>query len=276
MHLVTVLLAACWGANAYIVEGTVVEVNAPTELVVDHEEVKGLMGPMTMPFKLARPELADGVRRGDRVVARLIVGSDGAVLDKVRVTGHQPLPDAADDDGPPPLRPGDALPGLEVPVTGGERWTVGVGQPAPTAVAFLYTTCPLPEFCPMVVRRLQELQAEVGTDARLLAVTIDPTHDTLAVLEDYATQAGAHAATWRFGRLDPEDLHALAARAALPLNPAGDEIVHGLRLLVLDAQGRLVERYDDNRWPTSRVATQLRTGAPAAPAGSDGTLTPED
>ena len=51
--------------------------------------------------------------------------------------------------------------------------------------------------------------------------------------------------------------------------------VHGTRLLVLDADGRLVERYDDNRWPLARVVEQLRTGGPPAPAGSHGTATPK-
>ena len=66
------------------------------------------------------------------------------------------MPDAV--TGPGPVRPGQILPTVAVPTHTGESWSIGAGQGVPTAVAFLYTTCPLPEFCPMVTTRLQGLQ----------------------------------------------------------------------------------------------------------------------
>lgn len=268
--LVTVLLSGCWGSNAYILEGTVLEVR-DGEVVVDHDEVYGLMGPMVMPFRVTRPDLAADLKPGDRIVARLMVEARGGYLDKVRVTGHTPLP-PPQADGAAPVRPGQTFPRVEVPVTGSETWVIGEGQPSPTVLTFVYTRCPMPEFCPMVVSRLQALQDAVGDGARLLAVTLDPAHDTLEVLSAYGEQAGARTPVWRFGRLESDSLQALALRAALPVSPSGDDIVHGLRWLVLDSRGRLVERYDDNAWPLERVVRQLRTGGPPAPPGSDGTI----
>ncbi len=110
--------------------------------------------------------------------------------------------------------------------------------------------------------------------ARLLAVTVDPAGDTPEVLRAYAATVGADPAVWRFGRVAPEVLTRLAGKAALGISPEGDEVIHNLRALVLDADGRLIERYDDARFPVERVASQLLTGGPTAPAGSDGTVTP--
>ena len=270
------VLAGCWGKDAYIVEGTVIEVTSSSEVVIDHEEVYGLMGAMVMPFRVRDPALLDGVRPGARVVARLRTRPEGAFLDKLRVTGHGVVPSSGTPSGPAPLRPGERLPRTEIPVHGGDTWVIGQGQPSAVAVAFLYTTCPIPEFCPAVVTRLQGLQDAVGADARILAVTIDPEGDTLEVLARFADTVGAKPEVWRFGRLEGTAFQHLVQRAALSLVKEGSEVVHALRLLVLDAEGRLVERYDDNRWPEDRVVQQLRTGGPSAPPGSDGTLTRHD
>lgn len=273
MWPVLALLAACWGDNAYIVEGTVVEVDGDRQVVVAHEEIKGLMGPMTMPFEVRDPTLLDGVVPGDRIYARLMVEQDGSWLERIRVTGKGPIPETP-DLGVAPLRPGEVLPRTELVAEDGSPIAVGEGQGKGTAVAFLYTRCPLPEFCPALVARFQALQEKIGTDARLVAVTLDPEHDTLEVLAGFGKTANAKPETWRFARAEGEALKDLAARAALSYVPENGEIVHGSRMLVLDADGRLVERYDDNRWPLDRVAEQLRTGGPPAPPGTDGTINP--
>ena len=56
----------------------------------------------------------------------------------------------------------------------------GDSPQAPTAVAFVYTRCPVPQACPATVARLGALQERLrGKLARILAVTIDPDHDTV-------------------------------------------------------------------------------------------------
>lgn len=286
----TGLLTGCWGSNAYIVEGTVLDVRPPDTVALDHEEVPGLMPAMKMEFTVRDPALLDGLEPGDRVYARLIAeeaSAGGWYLAELRET-HKPAKPrptstpvlAGDSDAPdrvaaPPLRPGDQLPALELPLSDGSTLTVGEGQSGPVLLTFLYTTCPRPEFCPAMAKRLQALQAELSPgEATLVSVTIDPEGDTVEVLNTYAQKVGADARIWRFARLEPDALRPLAERAALTVDTAaGDEILHSLRTWVLDADGRLVERYDDARFPQDRVLQQLRTGAPKAPPGSDGTVT---
>lgn len=267
-----VFVGGCWGERAFIVEGTVVDMNSPTEIVVDHEDVPGLMQAMTMPFRAHDASVFEGVHKGDRIVARLLVEDGGMFMERVRVTG-QGAPPAALDAGAP-AHAGDVLERVEVPVTGGGTWTLGEGQGAPTALGFVFTTCPNPEFCPATITRMQGLQQALPAGARILLLTIDPKGDTAPVLQVYADKVGARPDVWRFGRVEGSALTSLAARAALTIDASTGTILHATRLLVLDAQGKLIERYDDNRWPLDRVVSQLGTGAPAAPAGSDGTSTP--
>lgn len=271
LPLMATLLLACGGPATYPLQGTVLEVRGDV-VIVDHDAVPGFMDPMIMPFHVADPGLLGTMTPGDRIQATLELRDRRPVITQVAVTGHPGLPDAVAASGPAPIHAGQVFPKVEIPVSGGGTWTLGEGQPAPTVLAFLYTRCPVPEFCPMLVSRLQALQAAVGHDARILAVTLDPERDTIPSLDAFATTTAADPAIWRFGRLEGQALKDLAMEAALSFGPDGEKINHTLRLLVLDAKGRVVERYDDNAWPLDRVVEQLRTGGPAAPPGTDGTL----
>jgi protein SCO1/2 len=268
---------ACNSAPTYILEGTVVEVRATQEIVVDHREIPGLMPAMIMPFPVSDPALLAEVRPGTQIVGRLEIGQQGAQIVKLRVTGQGPPPLVAPAVDPhAPVAVGTRFPTFSVPTADDGVWTVGDGQAA-TLVTFLYTRCPIPEACPTIVARLQAVAAALsGSDARLLAVTLDPDHDTLEVLRDFGSSRGAASGRLAFARLDPEPLRGLTERAALRTLRTGDAVAidHGIRFLVIGRDGTLIERYDDARFPLDRVVSQLTTGGPLAPAGSDGTLTP--
>ncbi|MFK7929116.1 MAG: SCO family protein [Myxococcota bacterium] len=279
------LTSGCWGSKAYIIEGEVIEVRSATKLVIKHEEVPGLMPAMTMPFTVRDPSLMDGIEPGDQVYARLIAEEDNWWLADLREhnkPGASTAPKSPEPKdvvaGPAPLRPGAQLPAISLEGTDGSTVTIGAGQGHPTVVTFLFTTCPRPDFCPAIRTRLQALQSALkDTDARLVAITIDPERDTLDVLRAYATDAGAVAPTWRFARPTPAQLKDITTRAALALDTStGTDLLHALRTWVLDADGRLIERYDDARFPHDRVVQQLTTGGPPAPEGADGTATPKD
>lgn len=250
------LLFACWGDNAHIVEGTVVEVTAADEVVLDHDAIKSLgMGRMTMPFHVEDPALLKNLHPGQRVIARMEVGESGGYLTKIRVTGTRAVPKKL-ETGPAPLRTGQVLPTTAVTVEDGTSIVLGAGQDRPTVLTFLYTTCPMPEFCPATVARFQALQAAIDPSIRLVAVTIDPDTDTLPVLAAFAKESSANPEIWRFGRV--ADLPTLAMYGGLTVTEEGEEIAHGIRILTLDREGRLVKRFDDLKWSIDDVLTDLR------------------
>ena len=269
-------LLACGGDHSYIVEGTVVEVHAPHEVVVDHKDIPGFMGAMVMPFSVDDPTLLDDLQPGSLIYGRLVVADNRATLTKIRVTGQGRVPQMR-DDGPLPVRPGQLMPVLQVELEDGTVGLIGPGQAQSTALAFVYTRCPMPEYCPATIARLQALQAQIGPEQRILAITLDPEYDTADVLTAYGEKASADPTIWQFGRFTVEQTADLAIFAGMPV--AKDEsgtIVHALRFLILGKDGRLIERYDDNDWPLDRVVTQLKTGGPPAPKGTASTLSPKD
>ena len=271
------LLTGCWGDNAYIVEGTVVEVNGTNEVVVAHKAIEGLgMDAMTMPFAVRNPKMLEGVEPGHLIYARMIIDESGAHLEKIRVTGMGVVPKTEPPPGPAPLKIGEQLPAVQIALADGSSMTLGAGQDKPTAVSFFYTRCPMPDFCPALTLRMQQLQEALGDRAHLLLVTLDPEVDSDEVLMDYAGKAGADPAIWRFARLQKAQLDDLAMRAALQFAPDGTEIAHAKRVLVLDADGKLLERYDDfdfAQGPRRRAAHHR--GSTRSGAGKAGTLTPK-
>lgn len=228
-------------AGGWPLTGLVVRADA-TALLVDHDPIDGLMPAMVMPFDVARAVAAE-LRPGDRIAARVVVSAYGYVLVDVERTGRD---DVAGAEAEAPLAPGEPLPRFDLADAAGGTVAVGAGQGRPTLLAFLYTTCPDPSYCPATVARLRALQPELPGDARIVAVTIDPEVDTAEVLAAYAVQVGADPARWRFARPEPVQLHPLATAAGLTVSVRSGRISHSTRLLALDAEGRLVARFDDN------------------------------
>jgi protein SCO1 len=240
----------------YAVTGEVVEIRAPDTLVVAHDEIPGFMEPMTMPLQLADPAQLASVHVGDTIAGTLVVG-ESTRLEQVSVTRAAP-------EQPPALAPGESVPvGAIFPPTDvmlavGSPVTIGQGQQGRFAVTFFYTRCPLPEFCPLVVSRLQALQPALPEGARILAITLDPEFDTRGTLRTFGEQHGAVPGRWDLGRVPSEVLLGLAEKAGLKTAGSGKlGIVHDLVLLVLDEDGRLIQRYHDMSWDQDEVVRLL-------------------
>src|SRR5688572_31399135 len=81
-----------------------------SEVVVRHDDIKGFMPAMTMPYKVQDPALLMGRKAGDLFKATLVVGEVDAYLSSLNVTGHKPLDATAPvADQPRILAPGDPV-----------------------------------------------------------------------------------------------------------------------------------------------------------------------
>lgn len=251
--------------GAHRITGTVVNTET-SRVTLDHDPVDGVMGAMIMSF-LAHPEDVAPLKGGDRVEATMVSSPTGFVLVDVRPVGQG---DATLREDIQPLLAGQVFPRTEITLADGTTTVIGEGQPQRTAITFLYTTCPDPSFCPALSARLQTLQHELASDARIVSITIDPEIDTPAVLQRYARGMSANPGTWQFARLEPEWLQRVALLSGMVVTVENGRIAHLMRMVVTDRDGTVIERYDDNEWPLDRVASQLRTGEPRLPAGQGG------
>ena len=255
--------AACQPAPASDAErhpltGTVVRLDrSSAELVVAHEAIAGFMPAMTMPFGVSGA-LA-GVQPGDRIKAVLVagVGSSGSRLEDVVVTKKASGPILTT----PPVLPGPPI-GAEVPdfqLRNQDDEVIRLRQFKGRAVilTFIYTRCPLPDFCPLMMKHFDAINRQVASRpdlaerVYLVGVSVDPEYDTPAVLEAY----GKAFVTGRdpFERLAlatgaPAEIRAMATYFGLTYSQDSAQIQHTLSTAIIGVDGRVVALLPSNSW----------------------------
>src|SRR2546427_11157952 len=90
--------ASCRGRSnerEYSLQGQVLSLTENRQqATINHEEIKGFMPAMAMPYNVRDPKQLDGIRPGDLVNAKLVVLSNDAFLRDVKKVGQAPLPQA--------------------------------------------------------------------------------------------------------------------------------------------------------------------------------------
>ncbi|HEX7139327.1 MAG TPA: copper-binding protein, partial [Vicinamibacterales bacterium] len=119
--VVSALLSGCAqkpDERQYPLHGQVLSLDPAHELVtIKHDDIKGFMPAMTMPYNVKDLKVLEGVAPGDVVDATLVVFSNGAHLTAIRKVGTAPL-EAPPAEAPTPkassgfelLKPGDPVP----------------------------------------------------------------------------------------------------------------------------------------------------------------------
>lgn len=258
-------------AREYELNGQILAVRPErSEVVIKHEDIKGFMPGMTMPFKVKDTSLLDGKQPGDLVTATLVVGEVEAHLRTLDKTGHA----AVEAPAPPPSdirQPGDVLDDAKFVDQNGSPVSLSSYRGHRVALTFIYTRCPLPEFCPLMDRHFAAVQKTIASspalaDVRLVTVTLDPAFDTPAVLKPYASRRGADPKIWSFLTGEPAEVNKFGSQLGLYVehNPeSAIDITHNLRTVVLDPDGRLVKVHTGNSWTPSELIADL--SAVAAP-----------
>ena len=133
-------------------------------------------------------------------------------------------------------------------------------------IGFVFTRCRL--VCPVMAARMKQLQADWAGRAdqiRLVAITVDPEHDTPAVLARYAETLGADPAQWAFLTGPRQDIWTLSEQgfklpvAEEPENPLMP-IGHSSKLVLVDRHGRIFDYYSSiDETDLSRLRRDVET-----------------
>ena len=262
------LLAACRPAppvREYRLVGQILAVDRATSRVtIRHEDIEHFMPGMTMPFPVRDARLLDGRAPGNLVDATLVVQGADVWISRLDVTGTAPLPAESPAMG---LAPGDEVADAHFVDQNGRSISIA-GLHVPTLVTFVYTRCPLPEFCPTIETKLSALQRalqhEPGLAAvRLLAITIDPAHDTPSVLKAHAASRGVDPDRVTYATGDSHAIDAFGRQFGLAVTrrDAAGGIDHNLRTVVLDARHRIVAILTGADWNVDEALAALRKAA---------------
>lgn len=272
--VISLCVAACSRApepRQFELNGQVLAVRPDTsEVVIKHEDIKGFMPGMTMPFKVRDTALLTKTQAGDLVTATLVVEEVDAYLSTLTTTGKAPLDSVAPPPAPAILQPGAQVDDAPLVDQNGQPRPLSSFRGHRVALTFIYTRCPLPEFCPLMDRHFVAVQKEIQStpelsDVRLVTVTFDPEYDTPAVLKTHASRRRADPAIWSFLTGEPAVIADFADQFGIYTEKSpqsATEITHNLRTAVIDPDGRLVAIHSGNSWTPAELVADLK----AAPA----------
>ncbi len=237
-------------------------------VIIKHEAISNYMAAMTMPFHVQTNAVLASLHAGDEVTFRLNVTSDHSWVDQIRRTGNAPLA----ENHPAPIRPLFRLPSeqfMDYPLTNelGQPVCLNDFRGQALALAFFYTRCPLPDFCPRLSKNFQEASAKLRqlpgapTNWHFLSISFDTAFDSPAMLRAYGDSYLYQPSHWSFLTGAPDQIHELAEVCGVNYTSDSGGFNHNFRTLIIDASGHLQMVFPFGGNISDDIVTQIIKGA---------------
>jgi protein SCO1/2 len=169
-----------------------------------------------------------------------------------------------------PLEVGDPLPEYHFTNQLGQAVSTIQFKGQALAISFIFTRCPLPNFCPRMSSNFEEAQSRLlspgnanvsphaSTNWHLFTITFDPEFDNVAVLKSYAERYHADPVHWSFLTGDMMDIRAISDQFGQSFwKDETGAINHNLRTVVVNASGRIHKIFSGNNWKPEELAAEI-------------------
>jgi protein SCO1/2 len=259
-------------AKRYTLRGRVVAVDkAHKKASIAHEEVENYMPPMTMDFPIKDDWVFDELSKDADIRGDLVVDKDGFWLENLAIVAA-PNPNQT----PPPTREDVAQIGKEVPAftltnQDGKRISLKDFRGKAAAITFVYSRCPLPEYCTKMSTNFSDLARQLQTsdlknDIRLLTVSFDPKTDTPKVLKDYGLAylrgiENPDFTVWQLATGTDKEVKDIAGFFGLRYETDENDKTqfnHSLRTIVITPEGKVQKVFSGNEWTTGDLLRELQ------------------
>ena len=164
----------------------------------------------------------------------------------------------------PELKPGDLMPDFEMTSETGERVHLSDFRGQTVAFTFIFTRCPLPDYCPLMnrsfnqTRELLNKNANAPTNWQLLSISFDSEYDKPQLLAAYAqAYRGEQNDRWLFAVCSPQALKAIGPSLDLVFAQEEGSFSHNLRTVVISPSGRVHAQFDGNTWTPEALAEAM-------------------
>jgi protein SCO1/2 len=285
------------GPKEYGVRGVIKEVRpAEGDVVIRHDPIPGYMEAMTMPFRVRDASILSNLHAGDTVAFRLSVTRTESWSDSFRVLEKAPATNAPapsttvtpepgktvlnDPSGVsfykdvPELKPGDPLPPYTLTNQDGRAFTTADFRGRVLVLNFIFTRCPLPDFCPRestaLAAAIKQLRRSGPTNFHVVSVSFDPEHDTPKALAAYGRRYGHDPSEWTFATGSFDNIQPLGSHFGLYFSRAvtPDNMNHNLRTVVVQPDGKVSDIILGNRWAPGQLADAVALAATNAPTSA--------
>ena len=251
----------------YDLKGKVVEVEPDKHLVtVSHEEIKGYMPAMTMPYTVHNDADLKILAPDDQITATLVVDGSEMWLEDLIITRQSANPAALATMKI--AQPGDEVPNFTLRNQNNREIHIKDYRGKTLLLTFIYTRCPVPEYCTLmsnnfaVVDKQLQQQSSIYDRTHLLSISIDPGYDTPEVLrsygaahtERYQNETFAH---WEFASGTKDQVKGVAQFFGLRYYEGSDQIVHTLKTVIIGPDGKVAKVYSGNEWKPDEVIQEM-------------------
>ncbi len=261
----------------YPVKGRVVEVEAASRSVtLAHEEIPGFMPAMTMPFVVLERDsaLLQAMAPGDSLQGILVVADSRYWLEELVIV-KPAVPLAGPQAMATPREPqaGDPVPDVTLVDQDGRTLTLASYRGQALALTFVFTRCPMPDFCPFLMAGFARVHETLAADSALarqtalLTVSFDVVYDTPAVLRAYGLpfqRTKPPFTHWRLASGSLAEVQRLGKALGLDFHEEERSFAHNLRTAVIGKDGRLRRLFRGNDWKAQELRAELEAAAGAS------------
>jgi protein SCO1/2 len=270
--------AATSGSQPYPVRGVVVSTDSANhEVLLNHDAIVGLMPAMTMPYRLEDPSALSELHPGDLITATLLADRDDAGPINLRLKNIVVIAQARPDYKPAVIyhvpAKGDEVPDFRLLNQSNHTIDLKQFRGKVVVMTFIYTRCPLTDFCPRMSHNFAEIDKILRSDpalykdTHLLSVSFDPTYDTPKVLRSYG---GAYTGNfvqetfqhWDFAAPSVAELPKMEQFFDVGVTPAeSGTLQHSLSTVVIGKDGRIFAFDPTNDWKVEDVLSEIRAAS---------------
>lgn len=275
------LLSLLWTAplvtgETYSASGLVLRADRERlSLEVSCQAIPGYMDAMVMTFAVHNAETINGLAPGMMIDFKLEVRKDTAYAERIRVhayenTAQEPMAarqleilDAATASSRtrPALLVGQTVPDFALIDQRRKSVTISAFKGKVVAITFIYTRCPLSNFCFRMSNNFgvlhQRFADRMGEDLVLLSITFDPEHDQPETLADYARTWARDDKAWHFLSGPAADVKRICREFGV--NSWQDEglLTHSLHTVVVDRQSRIAANLEGNEYSAKQLGDMV-------------------
>jgi protein SCO1/2 len=263
-------------ARTFSLRGKVISTDQ-THVTLAHEAIPGFMEAMTMPYNLKDPSIESELHPGDTITATLHVVQDeggfhDAEIDNIVVVA-QARPDYKPAKQYHVPQAGDAVPDFGMLNQNGHTIHLDQFHGKVLVATFIYTRCPLEDYCPRMTHNFAEIDRTLAKDpalyqkTHLLSISFDPKFDTPSVLKKYGQaymgrSNRADFAHWDFAVPPAGELDRVLEFFGVGVTPGEDQtLTHSLSTVVIGKDGRIAAWYPSNDWKPEEVVQAIRKAA---------------
>ena len=165
---------------------------------------------------------------------------------------------------------GDAVPEFTLTNQDGKPVKLSHFRGKALLITFIYTRCPLPDFCPRVTKNFAAVERALAADpalygkTHLICASFDPEHDTPDRLKAYGAEYMGSAAPkafahWDFAASTKQNLPEMAKFFDLGLTSEADAtITHTLSTTLIGPDGKVVQFYPGNEWTPDQLVSDVK------------------